>query len=61
MLDYTENWNAAKSLADRLERYYHERGIKWVRVWIEEYRKESGGKRFDIRSNIVFRVPDIKR
>lgn len=55
--DYTEDRLAAKILVDRLMEYYHSRGFRNVKVWLEPEVQPSGRKFFYVRSNISFKVP----
>ncbi len=57
--DITANYDDAAEVADRLRDYYHKRGCKWVKVWLEPEITLSGRKFYGIRSNIVFTVPRI--
>lgn len=42
----------AHRMAERLQRYWHVRGYRQVRFWVEET-----GNKYDIRSNLVEGVP----
>jgi hypothetical protein len=56
--DYLTDYNASMGLVKELTRYYHSRGYKKVKVWLETDQFENGRKRYAVRSNIVFTVPN---
>lgn len=55
--DYLTDYTASMDLVKDLTRYYHSRGFKKVKVWLETDQFENGRKRYAVRSNIVFTVP----
>lgn len=55
--DYLGNYNAAMDLVKQITQFYHSKGYKQVKVWLEPRVQESGRKDYDIRSNIHFIVP----
>lgn len=57
--DYTCDYEAAKELAKKVQDFYHSRGYKKVRCWIEPI-ATIPQKVFGVRSNIVFDVSKIK-
>ncbi len=52
--DYTGDQQAAKELAKKVQEYYHTRGNKAVRCWVEPELLPSGRKLWGVRSNIIF-------
>ena len=57
--DYVGDSQEAKTLATRLQQYYHRRGFTNVRCWIEPELSRSGRKIWGVRSNIVFVTPKL--
>jgi hypothetical protein len=57
--DYLGNRSLAEKMAQALMDYYHQRGYKKIRVWLEPRVKESGKREYDLRSNIAFTVPQM--
>ena len=58
--NYCEDYNAAKSLVDKIQAYWHSKGHTNVRVWLEPIDLANGSKRYDIRGNIEFNCASIK-
>ena len=56
--DYTGDKFSAKQMANKLQRYYWDRGFTGVRVWAELIDRE-GSKLWEIKSNIKFKVPTL--
>jgi len=56
--DYTCDKSAAKELAKRVEEYYHKKGYKSVKVWLE-LNKERGYPIWEIRTNLLFSLDKI--
>ncbi len=54
--DYIKNKGAAQEMAEEIEDYYHRRGHKHIKVWVEE-RGMGQNREYDVRSNICFKVP----
>jgi len=55
--DYTCDRYWAKILAERLQNYYHSRGMKTVHVWTEPLHSDSTRKIWTIKSNLKFKIP----
>ncbi len=55
--DNLGNREAATELVTRLQAYYHEKGQRWVKVWLEPSTLASGSRMYSVRSNIIFKVP----
>ena len=54
--DYCGDKEAAMELKERFEAYYHKRGYKWVKAWLE-IEKRDKSVLYCLRSNIQFTVP----
>lgn len=52
--DYTADRFWAKTLANRLQKFYHDQGHLEIKVWLEPRELLNGRKQWDIRSNISF-------
>jgi hypothetical protein len=55
--DYVRNKFATLELRDQIEQYWHKKGYTWVKVWVEDFKREGQPTEFYIRSNIVYKVP----
>lgn len=55
--DYLADYGSAQELVRALLKYYHSRGYKQVKVWLEVDHLESGRKLYNVRSNITFVTP----
>jgi hypothetical protein len=57
--DYLQDREAAQSIVDALLHYYHQKGHHRVKVWLEPEEQFSGRRFYAVRSNILFKVPQI--
>ena len=55
--DYCKSKTHSMSLVRRIEEYWHKRGYKQVKAWVETMSQLNGEKNYVIRSNISFTVP----
>ena len=53
--DYVGDYHLAKMQANAIMSYWHSRGYKSVKVWLETQLTASGTKLYFIRSNMVFK------
>jgi hypothetical protein len=58
-VDYTGNRKHAQMLVDKLLEYYHGRGYKGVKVWLEPEARANGKRFWCVRSNITMTVPQF--
>jgi hypothetical protein len=64
--DYTLNKEAAKGLAEKIQKHWHDKGYDSVRVWVEDihvYNREGTRRittRFEINSNIIQSVSSLE-
>lgn len=59
--DYCSDYFASRDLANKIMRYWHNKGYKSVKVWVEKVDLASGKNRWDIRGNIVFNCKNINK
>ena len=52
--DYLSRLRYSQILADRIKRYWWERGHVWVRVWVEKDTTSFKKPLYVVRSNIAF-------
>lgn len=60
-LDYYGDYSNSKELVAKLLEYYHKRGYKHIKVWLEPDLTSSGDKFWAVRSNITFDVDTISK
>lgn len=54
MPDYIRDPQASHRLARMIETYYHRRGHKEVKAWVESEINSLGAKTYSVRSNLKF-------
>jgi predicted rRNA methylase YqxC with S4 and FtsJ domains len=60
--DYIRDKEASKELAEKIQNWYHKRGYKSVRVWVEHekiFNVNGVITNFYVRSNLKFDVASI--
>lgn len=57
--DYTGDYSAAKEQERQFLAYYHSRGFKWVKAWLEVDNRLSNQRFWYLRSNIHFVTPKL--
>lgn len=56
--DHLKNKSSSMGLAKRIEDYWHKKGFRSVKAWVETISQLNGEKYFVVRSNLTFRVPE---
>lgn len=55
--DYLKNKTASLMLVKRVEDFWHKKGHRHVKAWVETITQLTGEKYYVVRSNLSFSVP----